>query len=43
MGATRCLITLASLAAVGETVTLLHPPSTFSRYFNVDGEGMSAK
>ena len=29
--------------AVGETVTLLHPPSTFSRCFNRDGERASAK
>ena len=29
--------------AVGETVILLHPPSTFSRCFNIDGEGVSAK
>ena len=29
--------------AVGETVILLHPPSTFSRCFNRDGEGMSVK
>ena len=29
--------------AVGETVILLHPPSTFSRCFNRDGEGASAK
>ena len=26
-------------SAIGETVTLLHPPSTFSRCFNTDGEG----
>ena len=29
--------------AVGETVILLHPPSTFSRRFNSDGERASAK
>ena len=29
--------------AVGETVILLQPPSTFSRRFYSDGEGMSAK
>ena len=29
--------------AVGETVILLHPPSPFSRCFNVDEEGMSVK
>ena len=29
--------------AVGETVILLHPPSTFSRCFNRDGEGMPAE
>ena len=29
--------------APDETVTLLHPLSTFSRCFNRDGEGMSAE
>ena len=29
--------------AVGETVILLHPPSTFSRCFNSDGERASAE
>ena len=32
-----------NLARLDETVTLLQPPSTFSRCFNVDGEVMSAK
>ena len=32
-----------ALIAVGETVILLHPPSSFSRCFNTDGEGMSVK
>ena len=34
-----------SLAGVApdETVILLHPPSTFSRCINRDGEGASAK
>ena len=30
-------------SAIGETVTLLHPPSTFSRCFNSDGERASAE
>ena len=34
---------MAARLAVGETVILLHPPSPFSRCFNRDGEGMSAK
>ena len=29
--------------AIDETVTLLHPPSTFSRCINRDEEGVSAK
>ena len=29
--------------APDETVILLHPPCTFSRFFNRDGEGMPAK
>ena len=29
--------------AVGETVVLLHPPSNFSRCFDMDGERASAK
>ena len=29
--------------AVGETVILLHPPSSFSRCFNRNVEGTSAK
>ena len=29
--------------AVGATVILLHPPLPFSRFFNRDGEGTSAK
>ena len=29
--------------AVGETVILLHPPSTFIRCFNRDKKGVSAK
>ena len=29
--------------AIGETVILLHPPSPFSRCFNMDGEGVSVK
>ena len=29
--------------AVGETLTLLHPSSAFSRCFNTDKQGVSAK
>ena len=34
---------VVACVAVGETVVLRAPPSPFSRCFNMDGEGMSAK
>ena len=37
------LLALKALLAVNETVILLHPPSSFSRCFNTDGEGASVK
>ena len=33
----------AGALAVGEAVIVVPPPSPFSRRFNMDGEGMSAK
>ena len=34
---------ISAMIAVGETVILLHPPSTFSRCFNRDKKGVSVK
>ena len=47
----HCLLRLLSpgglavlaVLAIGETVILLHPPRPFSRCFNTDGKGVSAK
>ena len=41
--ALQCIFTCNKVLAVGETVLLLHPPSTFSGSFNSDGDGSVGK